>query len=550
MKVLLLQHINFESLDHTCEHFFLDRAVDFCHASIVKLVLEMGYVRWAHDESDKKSLGRAATKGIQLLQLVFNAAPDSLLSDHDTQISVLEAAIQSKNFTVVEFLKNKGFDRVLLQAFEDNGENGLLLRYACCRLAHVAGESRELALLLLGWIDVGAVLAVNSHEVEHLIRGLAAGDFQSLLSASLDYYLEIHSNGPAYQRLLDLGLSYVAYFGRRDTASLLLDRGANPNGSELNAGESFPRMTNRDCALSYAVNGHGDIETINLLLDWGVHPSMKYFSLFCQVIRHSPLEKRPEILRLLTRRVPLRLTIGDDHFEISLLAAQSGKAKLSLIFDYFNFKPDPKNFDHQEAFINVGKRGHIAMLKKFLDAGFDANLESFYRRPLNILLATACAPDPKDAQTGVRLLLQYGANILRQDSTLNRTLLQNLVSRDLKVLSDEGPGIRILSQNGADLLDIETFQKDDELCIDSPRSEASKVQSFRTDLLYIAASRDWTENDTAASTVNILLKCYEERGIPLSQIKDRIVAATVGNSDREITRIMWKYYWRRVYPVD
>lgn len=545
---LLLGNIDFESLDQMYGRYFLDRAVDSRRTSAVKLVLEMGCVRWSHDQRDKFSLIYAAAADIELFRLVFDAAPECLLSDSDSQCKVFSVALRAKNFPVATFLKNKGFDRALLQSFELLDEYGYGdPQNACYHLARVAGDSPDLGLLLLGWIDVGAVLAGKSlhiADIENLIRGLAAGDFQSLLSASLDNYLKLHDDGPAYQDLLDFGLNHAVFYGHRVTASLLLDRGADSNVTD-------PFLTilfTKDTALTYAVS-RGHLELIELLLDRGADSTIIEPHLLDVAMYLSNPEKCLEVLRLLSQRVPLRLTTSTDY-SLSALAADHGNAIFSFCLDYFNFELDSRDIDQREAFISIGEKGDIAMLKKFLDAGFDANLESFRRRPLNILLATACAPDQKAAENGVRLLLQYGANIHARDSRRNRTLLQILVSGDpsLRHSSDEGSGVRILSRNGADLLDIKSFEMNLVCMSGMSRYEVFEAKCFDYDLLNIASRRYRTEDFTAASMVKILLECFEERCIPFGQIKDRLLVAT-GNSDREISRILWKYYWRRVYPV-
>lgn len=525
---VMLEALNVERLNPIYWCFFLVEAVANGRLSTAKLVLEMGCEFWTDYDHVRGILMYAARQDLRLFELFFEAVPKSLLSDDEIRCYVLETAITHGQKHIALFLEEKGLHHVWLESLEYYRGD------ICLYFAGWTGKYPEMGLVLLRWINIidvveedkvleNSIRGLTSRGFSHLIRGLAAGGFKELLDSSLKYHLARHGDGTAYQEHLENGLSHAVAFGHLEIASLLLDRGANPNKKD-----SFLETWTKTSLADALMNG--DLAMANLLLDWGADPQLESRPYFSKAVLQAVPEKRIEIIHLFSRRLPfLKPDINSDSHTVFRKVVEQGETMFNLLSECFNLKLDPDNLDHQNAFLSVGRKGDIAMLKTFLDAGFDANLETSDSSPESILLATARAGDQESAEAGVRLLLQYGANINPPEIELKKAPLLCLVSGDIECDSDEGPAVRILSRNGADLLVTDGIGEDV--------------------LLAMAMKRSSTENSADVSTLKTLLECFEEQRIPFDQYKD-LIAFAASEGQPWAARILWRYYWRHVHPVD
>jgi len=418
-------------------------------------------------------------------------------------------------------------------------------------------QSPEFAELILERIDVEKALRKgNWTECRHLVLGAASAGLEDLMKR-LKEVGRLFKQSPGSE--LNLPLCSAIEKGRVGMVKLLLAYGADPNG---------PRPLQRNLH-SLRHNPH----PLQRVLDaWLLFPE-----------EHSPpLEAYKEITKVLRQRGAV-LPDDWDFFNGSLISVKTldvfhmmleecrdlddcrinellresvkqGEEAFELALTHLKVELQPGREAHQEILAQAAIYVDVPILKRFLDAGFDVNSrelgngeDGFQRLTLLGLVATA-QPDETDRETAEF----FGEPDAYIEDPVSTARWDEKVRQAADLLVERGADIEGLDETGqtSSLFTLVSVSHEYELSI----SKGVKL------LLDLGADPFFTNRngDTALtkaaqladiSIVKVLVEFFEQQGdAPFQQVKESVVRAATTTHSPQISKLLWHYYWPRVYP--
>lgn len=306
--------------------------------------------------------------------------------------------------------------------------------------------------------------------------------------------------------------------GHTGIVNQLLDRGLDPNDTDVDD------LENPATPLIFEAMCRGDTKMVTLLLDRGANPAPPGqplpWTLVLSNAKNS--DEKLAMVRLLLERnllVPDESTL--DHDKLILAAVREGETVFDLVRQHLQTTLQPECKAHGTAFARAAVFGEIAIVKQFLDAGFDPNFcgedGGEQSRRLWLLAHAARAPDREMAEQTVDLLLERGADLEARDHQTNMTPLLMLTDHAFTRYY----AVALLLKKGAD-----------PFCTCS-NGETPLVKAARKG---------------NAPVVRTLLEFFEQQNMPFDRIKDLVVTAARSTRRWDVARMLWRYYWPRVYP--
>jgi ankyrin repeat protein len=472
------------------------------HVPVIKLLLERGCNPHEYGSRGDSAVSHAASLDLDILKVFIEASPDLKLIEYDP--NPLENAIEGGNIAVAEFLL-KEEPRLLpsgLGAFQ-------LFKFA-------ADHSAELAKLILDRIDVEKAIRKGYRgECRHLVIGAASAGLEDLMK-------RLKEGGCLSQRDPDDELNHplcsAIQKGQVGMVKLLLDYGADPNSRRMHPFEII-----MECRPPY---GEELSEIAKELLRRGSVLSDDLDASFSYEALRSF-----QTLELFQYLLEERLSRTFNKMEIDNILQNSvgrGEDAFELVMAHFKVELQPGREAHQDAMAEAAMDANAPILKRFLDAGFDVNsreggdrVDDLWR--LNLLALVATLQDVNEDRRAANLLLEHGADIEGVDEPGRASSLFMLVS--MSDGYDElgiSKGVRFLLDLGADPF---FTSKDGE----SPLDVAVRLNEL--------------------PIVKVLVEFFEKQGdAAFQKIKDSVVRAASKTHSEEISRLLWRYYWPRVYP--
>jgi ankyrin repeat protein len=466
------------------------------HVPVIKLLLERGCNPHECGSLGNSAVSYAAAVDLDILKLFIEARPDLKLADYDP--NPLENAIAVGNIAVAEFLL-KEEPRLLpsgLGAFQ-------LFEMA-------ADHSPELAKLILDRIDLEkAIRKGDRGECRHLVIGAASAGLEDLMK-------RLKEGGCLSQRdpdhELNRPLCSAIQKGQVGMVTLLLDYGANPNSRRTHPFEII-----MECGPPY---GEELSEIAKELLRRGSVLSDDLDASFSYEALRS--FQTLEVFQFLLEERLSRTFNKMETDHILQNSVDRGEDAFELVMAHFKVELQPGREGHQDAMAQAAMGANAPILKRFLDAGFDVNsrVDDLWR--LNLLALVAAYQDVKEDRRAANLLLEHGADIEGVDEPGQASSLFMLVS--MSDGYDElgiSKGVKFLLDLGADPF----FTKDGE----SPLDVAVRLNEL--------------------PIVKVLVEFFEKQGdAAFQKIKETVVRAASKTHSEEISRLLWHYYWPRVYP--
>lgn len=478
----------------------LKEAVKRKDVSLIKFLLNHGcHPHPCSTREDHNALFDAADLDLEIVQLFFEAGADPYFKPAFMFGSPLfSRACMASNMNLVEFLLNHDPSRLnliedILAAF--NTAACINWGLACLLLKHidssrVAREAEEddiivfmATLSLLGYDNMVAYLKKN--DFAHVFnRPQYHDDWKFVIRARFD-------------AAIDGGL-----VGRAER--LLKYHGADIRGAP-----------NRNWFWSAVKQRR--LESVELLLRNNVYPKRHHMH---DLIASSICGETPSILLtklLLGLESDLRRVDGAPELlpraaELLPHAVEGGKDMLQLILDHFDIKLEPGNSWHDDALHRAVSKADTAIMKMFLDAGFDVNK---FVDGLHLLEFAARSDDPTGAAT---YLLEHGADPEGRNPSDGSNILWRLLCDNNRRHENV---VQLLLKHGANPLSTNSD------------GESAFTKAAREGLYPV---------------VRIFLDHLERENVPFEPIKDMIkeeAASTARNP--ETARCLWKYYWRNIY---
>ncbi|OQE44273.1 hypothetical protein PENCOP_c002G04392 [Penicillium coprophilum] len=303
--------------------------------------------------------------------------------------------------------------------------------------------------------------------------------------------------------------------GHKEATATILASGANindPPGEALSIAVTNPPMFSLllshdadpttplpDSSLLAEILYSGNVETLRIFLD------------------------HPKGLELVFDPLPAGDRNGPSLVPLFYAALEGGEGVLRLLLDRGLLTP-PTELDDRTAmkYLDLAVRqGGVSLMRLLLDIGFDVHAghnagELLHQAAISeVIYQKALAEE--DPGELLDFLLQNGCSIDDTDH-LGRTALF-LASYDL---DKDGSVMRQLLDRGADPL----------------------VDCMGAKVLPVAVKE---EN---AGAVKVLLEALDERALGLGEIEELLKQAeNVCENDRDIPRLLDRFYWRRRYPV-
>ncbi|KAJ5570535.1 uncharacterized protein N7459_009965 [Penicillium hispanicum] len=495
---------------------------------MVKLLLELGCDPLSPDAAGGCAFSHAAREDLDVLKIFVDAGMDlvSLRPGCDEDDGgPLTRALLSNNVPLAEFLLEHGFE-VQMQLNPTNGffQERWSRHDIYTLVARMQKRRSSMVQIFWSQIDVDDVIENEyEHPIGRLMKAAATSGSEDLMWRLLETDLAAKNKvSPAvWKGGLSCCLGVAAAAGHVGIVKMLLEHDVHLDG----LGDPDLRMGEYPPLLQAVDRGHTEI--VELLLDRGASP----YPPFCPsaidraVSCPSASDTKHHIIRLLLRR---HLEIGDRDSCHSLVprAVYGGEAILKMALQHLDIELQPDQQQHHQALSLAARLGDISIMRMLLDAGFDPTIHRDERAETLSLLFLAAKLDNdnphKDCEKAVDLLLTYGADPEVEDP---RTGLKPIYF--LAGIGVSHPGraeaAKLLLKKGADLFRI------------SENGESVLVTAARAG---------------HTPMVTMLLGYFDEQATPFTRINDMVAAAaraTEGDNPK-LARILWHYYWRRVYP--
>ena len=384
-------------------------------------------------------------------------------------------------------------------------------------------KSKDMALFLLDKIDVDMVLdCPYIRPVVGLLLGAASLNDTKLMSRLLNVNLEL-KEPHAKEKWHDVLTTVLEYStirpGHISAAELLIDHGADPDGKS------------HGLYLQAIRNNH--LEMAGMLLSRGAPPFWaKTAEPFIETTGWPSFDygEDLEALKFLIERNIVTQTPKEERHYHALIshAAKKGEAVFDMILQYTGITLDPENPYHQRVMAAAIIEGDLSLLKRFLEAGFDPNYitsednkydETDRWGDLSCLVNAAMAPNGEEMMD---LLLEYGA-----DPTLrfgpSRAPPLFIVPQLVEWTPDECvAAVRLLLKKGADPL--------------QPEGDGDSF-FYR-----------FVEEGQEPAMVECILQSFNERGVDLETVESVMKQASLVAKDWDISKLISRWYWPKVYP--
>ncbi|KAJ5179767.1 hypothetical protein N7492_002977 [Penicillium capsulatum] len=560
VRVLINYGADIECLWEIKQKRPLSIAIRYRHAAIVTLLIENGCnpQDCVHGIVDARLPEEFPHQhGDRLLEMEFfhflvDLGLDLELPEHKSrQQFMFRDGICNTQFPLVEFLMEKGYspDKSAIQSL-------------FVRIFTEGTGYPEMATLLPKLIDIDAIIVpgVNDDSKFRLVLELARCGLVKPMRHVLHRIQAVDAGifdradfSHKYKDTLNRSLMWAVVRGHLDMVKFLLGRRANLNGNE--SGDESP--------LSEAIHRKRDKISI-FLLSKGADPFPKK----SKVLINSIFEQGSlEVIQwLLDRKLLLPNRMVPDSI-LALRCAGNGNERVFDILLRLGFKLRPRVMAHRQEFLRSARFANVNILRHFLDAGFHVNAHDAFGGlakdhrdysdhilpGFNILVYAASAEDTHAAEKAVDFLLARGANIhffgAKRHMFATSLLCLACVDGSSPILSAfplsndaRVRAARLLLRKGAALDDFSR-------CGKSP--------------LIAAARYDFKE------MAKVILEFYERAQIPFEDLDDVrfILAPNVLHvpwfSDEwsedesmvkdislsETGRLIYRYYWRKRYPV-
>ncbi|CAG8928585.1 unnamed protein product [Penicillium salamii] len=396
-------------------------------------------------------------------------------------------------------------------------------REALFKISYVSGVNPEEAEWLLGLIKIEDIMkARDPRQMDSLIIGAIMGGAEDLLRRILKVYLEWESRRPiiglgkAKANLkLTFWLELAAKEGHISIVKMLLEQGANPHGLR-----SPSRLHVPICA---AAKG-GNLEIVNILLDLGAKPptlTHHYRFLYSAINHVRDFEARLKFVQsLVERNIIMREDI--DVRNILVLAMEGGAEMFQLIQQHVGAAAELDDPFYTKPFCDALTNGNMTKIEAFLKAGFKLNpiLHTKLRGLKGLVIDVAKMGKPLEiVESIVDLLLKYGVS----PETPACQIIPSVIEIDEKLRFPNA--VRILLKKGAD-----PFAR----CTDTDLSP-----------LELLGRHGGKERRAVAKA---LLDYFDDQKVPFSKVQSEIRQTASCTSDRQMARLLWRWYWPKVYP--
>lgn len=219
----------------------------------------------------------------------------------------------------------------------------------------------------------------------------------------------------------------------------------------------------------------------------------------------------------------------DKIDEILLDSVEREEGAFEIALAHFKIELQPGREAYQEMLVRAAAHADVPVLKRFLDAGFDVNSREldyddpydFPRLSLLGLVVTGQHDDERVRQAA-NFLVERGADIEGLDETGQTSSLFMLVSISNEFEASTSKGVKLLLDLGANPF----FINEDG---DTALTEAAELSDI--------------------SIVKVLVEFFEKQGdAAFQQVKESVVRAATTTPSPQISKLLWHYYWPRVYP--
>lgn len=472
------------------------------HMPVVKFLLEKGCNPHEYGSQGNTAVSHAASLDLDILKMFIEARPDLKLSEYDP--NPLENAVERGNIAAAKFLlkEEPGLLPSGLGAFQ-------LFQFA-------ALHSPEFAKLILKRLDLEkAIRKGDRGEYRQLVIGAASAGLEDVMK-------RLKESGCLSQRSADHELNAplcsAIQKGQVGMVKLLLDYQADPNSRR-----NHPLEVVMECP---APHSEELTEITKLLLQRGSVPPDDLDRSFNYDALHS--FKTLEVFQMVLDE-HLNLGDMDDNMvdQILLDTVSRGEDAFDLVVRHFNIELQPGREGHEEILTHAAIQANAPILKRFLDAGFDVNSrelgdDSDDLQRLNLLALAATAQDNDEDRRAVDLLLEHGADIEGIDEPGQASSLFMLISASHEFERGISKGVKLFLDLGANPY----FTNKNG---DTPLSEAARVMDL--------------------AVVKVLIEFFEKQGdAAFKRIKESVVRVASTTKSQTISRLLWRYYWPRVYP--
>ncbi|GKZ34874.1 hypothetical protein AbraIFM66950_005271 [Aspergillus brasiliensis] len=531
----------------------LSKATSYNRYEIVKLLLEHGCNPRTPNFSilEKSAFTEAGGRNLPILRLFVGSeiSGNYFASDKSCR-DMISAALGGSDLPLVKFLLDHGAELDTADHLPNRPFDFYVWHDTLCHIGRLSGAHPEEAGFLLRKVDVDSIITErNIPAATRLSRGAACGGNMGLLKRLVDVnWIDAHPEfGPTdWTDHLTMCLVEAVAGGHLKVARLLLDLGAHPDGRTH--GRKFH---NYEWPMHKAIES-GYTKLVELLFDRGANPFPHERKTAFQKAteRHSyslEPQARFDIIQILVNRN----LVEADECEGAMAykrrtierAVRWGAKIFNLIRQHFDVKLEVANEHHQAAFVQAVKTGDTAIMKEFLEAGFDPNGSP------NLLLAAADHIDDEvPTEEPVDLLLMYGASLELEDGEPGIPY----VYRTMKAPDYYADTIvKLLLRKGADPFSVD--------------------ESGEYWFVQVATQGEVT-------TVRGVLGYFDEEGIPFARVKSMVEkAARAARSAAEaeealayavkpddysrnnrlfkkyrdiaiVAEYLWRWYWRKVYP--
>ncbi|GKZ27698.1 hypothetical protein AbraIFM66951_006760 [Aspergillus brasiliensis] len=539
----------------------LSRAISYQRYEIAKLLLEHGCNPRTPNFSnlEESAFTEAGGRSLPILRLFVGPeiSGDYFSASDEAARDMVVKALRMRDLPLVKFLLDHGAKLDSATWYENRPFDFLLSYDHLYLIGRLSGEDPEGARFLLRKIDVDNIITErNIPAAMRLARGAAHGGNVGLLKRLVDV-----NWGDAHPKLepvdwtdhLTLCLVEAVPGGHLKVARLLLDLGAHPDGRTH--GRQFH---NYEWPIHKAIES-GYTKLVELLLDRGANPfPRERKTAFEKATERYAYQLKPQARFDIIQLLVNRNLVEADKFrgKINLIdptvayerrtierAVRWGAKIFDLVRQHFDIKLEVGNEHHQAAFVKAVETGDTAIMKEFLEAGFNPNV------PKHLLLTAAnhiC--DRVPTEEPVDLLLMYGAWLELKDGKPKMPCVYRAM-RAPAYCPDTA--VKLLLRKGADPFSVD--------------------KSGKYWFVQVAEQGDVT-------TVQGVLGYFDEEGIPFTRVKSMVEkAARAARSAAEVEAALayavkpedfsrnhalfgrsrdiaivaenlWRWYWRKVYP--